>query len=464
MNADPKIQLLEIPKWGLSMEEGTIISWLIAEGDSFAEGDLLAEIETSKIVNELEAHIPGTLRKILAEANETLPVGAPIAVVADASVSDDEITAYIAALTTATGLVLTNMEDHDQDTASQSPDRVKALSGSAPAGASNSVASELAEGPDDSNVHATLHARRLAQKLGINLNKVSGTGRNGRISRQDVLDTVVQAGGSVAADLMPPSAQNRAATSGAGTVPVTVAPAEIKLATVDSTLASDIPLSGMRRTIATRLVESKQRSPHFRVVMDVEIDALLVARKTQNDESSDVRISINDYLIKACANALLEVPECNVQFDGQVIRRYRNAHISVAVALDSGLISPIVRDANTKGLAAIAKDMQSLTTKAREGALSADEYQGGTFTLSNLGSYGVKQFDAIINPPQVAILAVGAGEQRTVVRDGKATIATVLTLTLSSDHRVIDGALAARFLGVLKGFLENPETLQSEVP
>lgn len=461
MNPNPSIQLLEIPKWGLSMEEGTIISWLIAEGDSFAEGDLLAEVESSKIVNELEAHIPGTLRKILADADETLPVGAPIAIVADASVSDDEIAAYIAALTTETESTPMSVEDGGGDSRSQCPSSEASSPELSRAGASNSVPAELAEGSDDSNVHATLHARRLAQELEINLNKVSGTGRNGRISRQDVLDAIIRSGGSVAEDLMPPSAQTRAVVSGGGVVSAPAAPSGFVLGAIDSALASDTPLSGMRRTIATRLAESKQDSPHFRVVMDVEIDALLAARKRKNDESSDARISVNDYLIKACARALLEVPECNVQFDGQTIRQYHNAHISVAVALDTGLISPIVRDANEKSLTDIAKDMQELTAKARDGALSADEFQGGTFTVSNLGGFGVKHFDAIINPPQGSILAVGAGEQRTVVRDGKATIATVLILTLSSDHRIIDGALAARFLGVVKGYLEDPAALQS---
>lgn len=460
---NPNIQLLEIPKWGLSMEEGTIISWLVAEGDSFAEGDLLAEIESSKIVNELEAHIPGTLRKILAEADETLPVGAPIAVVADASVSDDEIAVFIAALTTQSESTPASSADTTEDSASGSSDTESVKPGASSGSELSSVPTQLTAGADDFEAHATLHATRLAQELGINLQNVSGTDRNGRISRQDVLDAVLQAGGSVAQELLPPNAQSRARVL--ATVPGAAAGGSsssgIVLADVDASLAVDIPLRGMRRSIASRLSRSKQDAPHFRVVMDVEIDELLMMRKARNDASAGVRVSINDYLIKACATALKEVPECNVQFDGQTVRQFYDAHISVAVALDVGLISPIVKDANKKTLLEIAEDMQSLSNRAREGSLSADEIEGGTFTVSNLGSHGVKQFDAIINPPQGAILAVGAGEQRPVVRNGETAITTVMTLTLSSDHRIIDGALAARFLGVVKGYIENPATLDA---
>jgi pyruvate dehydrogenase E2 component (dihydrolipoyllysine-residue acetyltransferase) len=458
MNSNEKIQLIEIPKWGLSMEEGTIIEWLISEGDNFSEGDLIAEIESSKIVNELEAPVSGTLRKILATVDETLPVGAPIAIVADQSVSDDEIAQYMQDLAARGSATATGDGDAGKNSILQEP-AMKLSPESSQRGASNSIPSELATGSSDLDVHATLHARRLARQVGVNLRNVSGTGRNDRISRQDVIDSVTSAGGAVASELLPPSARRRAMSSAKDAV--REASPGFDPGDLAAELAIDTPLGGMRRTIGARLTQSKRVSPHFRVVMDVEIDRLLALRKEKNSELSELRISVNDYLIKACATALVEVPECNIQFDGKTIRRFHDAHVSVAVALDAGLISPIVKHANKKSLTEIAETMRTLTAGARNGTLSSNDYQGGTFTVSNLGSYGVKHFDAIINPPQAAILAVGVGEQRPVVRNGKAAIATVMTLTLSSDHRIIDGALAARFLSVVQGYLESPASMGS---
>lgn len=467
MNSNENIQVIEIPKWGLSMEEGTIVEWLIKEGDSFETGDLIAEIESSKIVNGLEAHFAGTLRQILAAAGETLPVGAVIGIAADQSVSDDALVDYIAALGVGAETV-----SPDEGAAGQvSEPNAQAIKSSRPESSghafTNDIPAELMTGSADSEVHATLHARRLARDLGINLHKVPGTGRNKRISRQDVLDAILRIGGSVAPEFLAPNARTRLphATERGATVPAHLdernGSSRFTLGNIGSSVATDVALSGMRRSIAERMARSKHESPHFRVVVDVEIDQLLSARKEKNNKQSNVRISVNDYLIKACARALVQVPACNVQFDGHTIRRFHDAHISVAVALDDGLISPIVKNANNKSLVEIADDLRVLIGKAEEGALAADEYQGGTFTISNLGTYGVKHFDAIVNPPQGAILAVGIGEQRPIVRDGKVIISTVMTLTLSSDHRVIDGVVAARFLGMIKEFLENPAVLES---
>ena len=215
----------------------------------------------------------------------------------------------------------------------------------------------------------------------------------------------------------------------------------------------------MRKTIASRLQASKQTAPHYRVHIDVEIDNLLATRKQINDVNSETKISVNDFIIKACASALIRVPALNVQFNGEQITHFSDADISVAVAIKDGLITPIISSANQKGLESISHEMRDLSTRAKLNRLKPEEFQGGNFCISNLGMYGIKQFDAIINPPQGAILAVGAGEQRAVVKNGELAVATVMSLTLSSDHRIIDGAVAAQFMSVLKGFLEQPATM-----
>jgi pyruvate dehydrogenase E2 component (dihydrolipoamide acetyltransferase) len=221
----------------------------------------------------------------------------------------------------------------------------------------------------------------------------------------------------------------------------------------------EAPLTGMRKTIAARLQQSKQTAPHYRVQIDAEIDDLLAARKQINDANTDVKVSVNDFIVKACASALMKVPALNVQFDGEVIRQFSDADIAVAVALDEGLITPIVKGANRKGLIAISNEVRDLATRAKLGRLKSEEFQGGTFSVSNLGMFGIKQFDAIINPPQAAILAIGGSEPKPVIRDGELKSVTVVNLSLSSDHRIIDGAVAARFLSVLKGYLQQPATM-----
>jgi pyruvate dehydrogenase E2 component (dihydrolipoamide acetyltransferase) len=215
----------------------------------------------------------------------------------------------------------------------------------------------------------------------------------------------------------------------------------------------------MRKTIAGRLQASKQTAPHYRVQIDAELDNLLATRKQINDVNTQTKVSVNDFIIKACASALIRVPAVNVQFDGEQVTQFTDADISVAVAIKDGLITPIISGANTKGLESISHEMRDLSTRAKLNRLKSEEFQGGSFCISNLGMYGIKQFDAIINPPQGAILAVGSGEQRAVVKNGELAVATVISLTLSSDHRIIDGAVAAEFMSVLKGFLEQPATM-----
>lgn len=457
MSLNKNIQIIEIPNWGLSMEEGTVIQWLIAEGDSFAEGDLIAEIESSKIVNELEAPFAGTLRKILAQVDETLPVGAPIAVAADPDVSDAAITEYLADVESADA-EQTASEPDDQSIADQGAKDADRPAAVTAAQSGIDIPVELKSVQDDADVHATLHARRLAGELGINLHNISGTGRNHRISRQDVVNAVMAAGGSIESTVAKPAVRSRALDRniGGGDESAGV----LSLGELDPDLATDIPMDSMRRVISSRMTLSKSSAPHFRVVIDAEIDQLLTARAELNAADGQSKVSVTDYLVKAAAMALLEVPECNIQFDGNTIRQFKDAHISVAVALDNGLISPIVKNASKKSVSEISQDIAGLVEKARAGSLSTDEFEGGTFTISNLGAYGVKQFDAIINPPQGAILAVGRAEKRYVEREGKPALATMLTLTLSSDHRVIDGAVAAKLLQSLKGILEDPARIE----
>jgi len=507
------IEPLTLPKWGLAMEEGTIGQWLINEGDAFAKGDEIVEIETSKIINVLEAPIGGVLRRKVGQEGTTLPVSALVGVVADASVADAEIDAFITAFGGPTAEACsTAPAEADStvpaDAVAQSDAPAVPAQQAAVASGGSSVPQALLQGDDDSACFATPHARRFADTVGVNLNNVSGNGREGRISRDDVVTAIVSAGGQVAVPAVveidrtaprseaddsqiaaTPVARRLAKELGinlhdcraSGTrgrvckadveaanallngAPVTAA--AIATGAISAEQAQpefeEQPMNGMRRTIAARLQQSKQTAPHFRVCLDAKLDNVLSLRQQINAADPSVKLSVNDFVIKACAMALVKSPAVNVQYDeeSQMIRSFKNADISVAVAIDNGLITPIVKAANSKSLSQISADMRSLATKAKAGTLKPEEFQGGSFSISNLGMYGVKQFDAIINPPQGAILAVGGGEPRAVVENGELAVATVMTLSLSSDHRVIDGAVAAQFLQLLKQFIENPSLM-----
>ncbi|MEZ7859514.1 MAG: pyruvate dehydrogenase E2 component (dihydrolipoamide acetyltransferase) [Parasphingorhabdus sp.] len=357
----------------------------------------------------------------------------------------------------------------------------------------------LADGVDDSNVSASPVARRLAIEYGVNLNNISGTGRHGRVSKSDLENAVTAAGGELirtnntASTVVKlgddshikatPVARRLAEELGVNLLECRVsgdrgrvckADVEAVAARKNKPLAPSIDtsgsitiespfepevLTGMRKTIAGRLQSSKQTAPHFRVQIDAEIDTLLAVRKQINAANSAAKVSVNDFMVKACAAALMQVPAINVQFDGEQVKYFKDADISVAVAVADGLITPIVSSANRKGLIAISNEVRDLATRAKINRLKPSEFVGGSFCISNLGMFGIKQFDAIINPPQGAILAVGTGEQRPVVKEGQLSIATVVSLTLSSDHRIIDGAVAAQFMSILKGYLEQPATM-----
>jgi len=491
-----EIKPINMPKWGMEMSEGDINAWYFAVGDQVNAGDDLVDIETSKIINTVTASDSGILRAIIGATGETHLVGALLGVIASAETSDADIQAFI----------------DSNNSAAAEPEAVAEVAAPAAAAIETAPApaaqtsitqpanglSKLAEGEDDSLVAASPVARRLAAEYGVNLNNITGTGRHDRVSKWDLEAAVLAAGGRLIGNSInksngavqfgddsnvkaTPVARRIAAQLGINLLECRVsgdrgrvckadveAVAALKnkmptqanaSSTVSSSAIESQPISGMRKTIAARLQASKQTAPHFRVHIDAEIDALLDVRKQINNSTSDAKVSVNDFIVKACAKALIKVPAINVQFDGEQLSYFSNADISVAVAIDDGLITPIVTDADNKGLVEISNTTRDLATRAKLGRLKPEEFQGGSFCISNLGMYGIKQFDAIINPPQGAILAVGAGEQRPVVKDGQLAVATVMSLTLSSDHRIIDGAVAAQFMSVLKAYLEQPATM-----
>ena len=500
------------------MEEGTVIEWLIAVGDEFTEGQEICEIESSKIVNVLEAPYSGTLRKIIAGTGDTLPVQAPIAIAAPADIPDEEVEAFAATLggvekpiisDPVAGATLGADKASSPDMPESRRSRPASLQ-TLPASTAVEIPTTLSEGDDDSAVHATPRARALALQHGINLNNIQGTGRNGRISIADIRDTVSQQGGHLPgpARFVTESVAPSISAADDSTVPATplarrlarawginlndcrpsgrnarVVRADVEAARLrlqgppaaeqrsDDAGIEPLPetshayeetqLSGMRKTIASRLAHSKQTAPHYRLTLDCCIDSLLALRKQINAENPSAKVSVNDFLVKAAAMALIEVPDCNVQFNGETVRKFEDAHISVAVALESGLITPIVHSANEKGLVEISNETKSLVTRAKANTLKAEDFVGGTFTVSNLGMFGVRHFDAIINPPQAAILAIGAGAPRVIAQNGEQSIATLVTVTLSSDHRVIDGALGARWLAAFRDYAEHPARLLS---
>ena len=498
-----EIKPINMPKWGMEMSEGDINAWYFAIGDQVNAGDDLVDIETSKIINTVTASDSGILRAIIGATGETHLVGAMLGVIASAETSDADIQAFIDSNTSA---------EAEPEAAAEVAVPVAAAIETAPLATSQAATSQtassqtsnglskLAEGEDDSLVAASPVARRLAAEYGVNLNNITGTGRHDRVSKWDLEAAVLAAGGRLIGNASTitatgavqfgddshikatPVARRIAAQLGINLLECRVSgdrgrvckadveavaalknkmPAQTDgSATVSSSnTVESQPISGMRKTIAARLQASKQTAPHFRVNIDAEIDALLAVRKQINNSNTDAKVSVNDFIVKACASALMKVPAINVQFDGEQLSYFSNADISVAVAIDDGLITPIVTDANHKGLVEISNTTRDLATRAKLGRLKPEEFQGGSFCISNLGMYGIKQFDAIINPPQGAILAVGAGEQRPVVRDGELAVATVMSLTLSSDHRIIDGAVAAQFMSVLKAYLEQPATM-----
>jgi pyruvate dehydrogenase E2 component (dihydrolipoamide acetyltransferase) len=408
---------IKMPALSPTMEEGTLAKWLVKAGDTVSAGDIRAEIETDKATMEFEAVDEGTIVSIsVPEGTEGVKVGTVIAVLA----SDDEDSSAKPA----------------PKAAAVKPVQVKPVAAATPAPAP--VTSPVMAAKQGDRVIASPLAKRIAEQKGLDLKAVKGSGPNGRIVKADV-----EAAQSGAAPAAAPSA---APQTGQAAVPDFGIPYEAE------------KLNNVRKTIARRLTEAKQTIPHIYLTVDVRLDALLKLRSELNKalEADGVKLSVNDLLIKALAKALIRVPKCNVSFAGDELRKYSRADISVAVAAPSGLITPIIVDAAAKGVAQISTEMKALADKAREGKLMPHEYQGGTASLSNLGMFGIKQFDAVINPPQAMIMAVGAGEQRPYVVDGALSVASVMSATGSFDHRAIDGADGAQLMQAFKDLIENP--------
>ena len=421
-----------MPALSPTMEEGTLAKWLVKEGDVVKSGQILAEIETDKATMEFEAVDEGKIGKILiAEGTAGVKVNTPIAVLLE----DGE-----------------SLSDAAKAAAPAAAAPVAAPVAAAAAPAPVAVAAPVAAG---ARVFASPLARRIATEKGLDLAKVQGSGPHGRIVRADVE-------GAVAAPKAAPAAAAPAAAP-APAAAKAAAPAGMSAETVMKMYAdrafTEVPLDGMRRTIAARLTEAKQTIPHFYLRREVRLDALMAFREQLNKglESRGVKLSVNDFIIKACALALQAVPDANAVWAGDRILKLKPSDVAVAVAIEGGLFTPVLRDADKKTLSVLSAEMKDLATRAKTKKLAPHEYQGGSFAISNLGMMGIENFDAVINPPHGAILAVGAGIKKPVVlKDGSLGVATVMSMTLSVDHRVIDGALGAEFLKVVVEALENP--------
>ncbi|WP_374304551.1 pyruvate dehydrogenase complex dihydrolipoamide acetyltransferase [Ferrovibrio sp.] len=423
------IQIL-MPALSPTMTEGKLGKWLVKEGDMVKAGDIMAEIETDKATMEFEAVDEGRIGKILVpEGTEGVAVNTPIAVLLEEGESAGDVKAAPAPQPAAKPAAVV-------------PAAPAAVAAPAPAAVPAAVPSAPVKTGE--RVFASPLARRIAVQNNIDLKAVTGSGPHGRIVKADV----EKAPKGVAA----PTAKAAVAA------PVAAGPGARQLADLLKMPYRVEPLSGMRKTIARRLTESKQTVPHFYLTIDCEIDELLALRKRLNAKS-EAKVSVNDFLIRAAALALKKVPEANASYDESGMLYYEHADISVAVATPNGLITPIVKQAEQKGLTQIATEMKDLAARARDGKLKPDEYQGGTFSISNLGMFGIKQFEAVINPPQGCILAVGMGEERAIVRKGQIVPATIMTVTLSVDHRAVDGAVGAQFLQAFKGYVDDPLTM-----
>ena len=434
---------IKMPALSPTMEEGSLTKWLVKEGDKVLAGDIIAEVETDKATMEVEAVEDGIFSKILvSEGTQSVPVNKIIALMLEEGEDEKSIE----------GFDLDNSIDKKNE--SKNNNLKESI-----------IAEDINNKDDDKNLEedkniyppqsgdilpakvvkidqslkkiiASPLARRMAIQAKLDLNLISGSGPRGRIIKNDILSYI----NSDKSNEVENVSEKEIASSGN---------------------YSEIPNSNMRKIIAERLTQSKQEIPHFYLSVDCIIDELLSLRKELNNRSKDgkFKLSINDFVISAVAQSLSKVPETNASWSQKSILQYKNIDISIAVALDDGLITPVIRDANHKGLAEISNEMKDLIHKANNNKLTPEEYKGGTFSISNLGMYGIKEFSAVINPPQGAILAVGKGEQRAVVIDGALSVANVMTCTLSCDHRVVDGAVGSKFLTQFKEFIEDPVSM-----
>ena len=429
-----------MPALSPTMEEGKLAKWLVKEGDEVKSGDVIAEIETDKATMEVEAVDEGRIGKILvAEGTEGVAVNKPIAIL----LGEGEEAGALMGPKDAPVVKSPSPQPSPQGGEGASIAKPAPL----PSGerAASHANGERVRG-GETRVFASPLARRIAADKGVDLTAITGSGPRGRIVKADVTNAT------------PGAARKPGAAPAASAA---LLPGVDPRVYFEPGSYEEVPLDNMRKTIARRLTQSMQEIPHFYVTIDCELDELLRVRNVLNGQAGDkgVKLSVNDFLIRAAALALIKVPDANVSFAGNAILKHKNADIGIAVAIDGGLITPIVKNAQTKGLAEISAEAKSLAERARTRKLKPSEYEGGGFSISNLGMFGVKQFTAVINPPQASILAVGKGEERPVVRNGKIEIANVMTVTLSCDHRAIDGALGAQFLQVFKAYVEYPPSM-----
>jgi pyruvate dehydrogenase E2 component (dihydrolipoamide acetyltransferase) len=460
------LRAFTMPKWGIEMLEGTVAEWNIQEGDRVTKGQVVAQIETDKIVNEIQSEFDAIFVRLVAKAGEVYPVGALLGVMAPEAVPAAAIDAFVGAFgSSGDAEEAPVVPAHGEATPEAEPEEAGSGRNAAISGAAKRIAAKLkvdtariagsgrkgrityqdveqASKPARAvgggtavsidvktaaldQYYAAPRAKRLSLEHGVDLSKLKGTGPRGRISRQDVA-----AAAGIAAD------SNAAPPGGFDTV----------------------RMSATRKAIARQLTLSKSTIPHFYLRTQVNLDALLELR-AEKKRGGGKAPSVNDYFIRASALALKQVPDVNIQVHGDEIRKFRNADISVAVAAERGLITPIIRAAETKSVETVSQEMRSLIERARTGKLRTEDIEGGTFTVSNLGMFGIDQFDAIINPPQGAILAIGTASRRPIERGGGLSVATTAQLSLSCDHRAIDGAVGAQFLAALRDLLETPQRL-----
>jgi pyruvate dehydrogenase E2 component (dihydrolipoamide acetyltransferase) len=486
-----------MPKWGIEMTEGTLSEWKIAPGARIAKGQIIALVETDKIVSEIEAEQDSTVARLVAVEGEVYPVGALLAVLNDGGAGDGDVDAFIAAFRPSEGSAAASTQSGAGGATVAAPAAVNA---GAAAAAATATAPRSATPPKHAipeGIAISPAARELASVRNVDVARIQGSGRRGRITFQDVdqaTKPAVTATPRAAVSIVPPAEAREdfraspfakriarghgldfstlAGTGARGRIsrldvmqaldlPVAAASASPPAAGVNpwETPAQVVRMSPMRKAIARQLSLSKSTIPHFYLRATVRVDALLALRNREKQLSAAEAPTLNDYFLRAAALALLEVPDVNIQVHDDAIHRFAHADIAVAVATDKGLITPIVRAADTKSVAEIAMESRLLAQRAREGKLKPEEFQGGSFSVSNLGKFGIDQFDAIINPPQGAILAIGAVRTQPSLQNHALAFSSVVNVSLSCDHRAIDGAVGAGFVAALRDLLESPEQL-----
>ncbi len=435
-----------MPALSPTMEEGTLAKWHVKEGDTVSSGDVMAEIETDKATMEFEAVDEGVIGKIIVpEGTERVKVNDVIAVLLEEGESADDI-----------GTVSAKSDDTSSNAApAEASDKTTPAKGHGRGETDATPAPAATKGADGNRIFATPLARRIAADKGLDLADIKGSGPHGRIIKADVENAQP---GAKPAKADTPGAKSEAPAAAMAAGPST----DVVLKTYEGRPFEEVKLDGMRKTIAARLTEAKQSVPHFYLRRDIQLDALMKFRSQLNKqlEPRGVKLSVNDFIIKACALALQQVPEANAVWAGDRTLQFEKSDVAVAVAIEGGLFTPVLKDADMKSLSALSAEMKDLATRARDRKLAPHEYQGGSFAISNLGMFGIDNFDAIINPPHAAILAVGAGVKKPIVgEDGDLTVGIVMSVTLSVDHRVIDGALGANLLQAIKDNLESPMTM-----